>query len=168
MLDCGETLHLTAIDEKTVALVHWSVWSNAREKVKKGYDFCLNTNEIPDCSCKTLRDAGKLVSEINVPSGDLLFKNFFNKKELYEMPKERGYHSINAINGRNELMQYLASQNIGYGQMGNMSVSVFVNTNGDEIIIGDNYGYNRETDKEFTITHDGFESYGTISLDVWL
>ena len=76
-------------------------------------------------------------------------------------------NSINAIRGRMNLMNYLAAKNIGYGQMGNMSVNVFLNKAGDEIIIGNDYGYDRETDRERTIKHKGFRNLGSISLSVW-
>lgn len=100
----------------------------------------------------------------------MLFTNFFKQDNIYEFPKDvNSYdseHSINGITGRNNLMQYLASQNIGYGQMGNMSVNVFVNKAGDEIIIGADYGYTEEKG-EFTVKHKGFKNLGSISLSVW-
>ena len=108
-----------------------------------------------------------MVTEIEVPSGELLFTNFFKKDEIYKKPFEKDdINSINCILGEFELMKYLSEKNIGYGQMGNMSVNVFVKKTGDEIIIGTDYGYN-EKDGEYEIKHKGFINCGRISLSVW-
>ena len=105
---------------------------------------------------------GKLVAEISVPSGKLIFTNYFDKEEIYSLDKA----DINCVAGRYELMKHLAEKNIGYGQMGNMSVSVFVNAAKDEIIIGGNYAYT-EDDEEIEIEHPGYTELGSISLSVW-
>lgn len=172
--DCGERHHLTVVDEKTVSLLSYSDFDKKRKE--KGFDrldfsFRYDTADIPECPAKQLVEAKKMVSEINVPSGELLFTNFFKDEKIYEFPKDvnqyDAVHSICGLIGRFNLMQYLATQNIGYGQMGNMSVNVFVNKKGDEIIIGNDYGYDSEKDREYTIKHKGFKNLGSISLSVW-
>lgn len=162
--NCGDRLHIVPIDENTITLVDWGIYHENQEKSGLKHEYTITDTEIPVCSSKELCDSKKMVAEIQVPSGELVFTNFFKKDEIYDKPDE--IVSINAIKGRYELMLYLAGKNIGYGQMGNMSVNVFVKETGDEIIIGNDYGYN-ETDGEFTITHDGFENLGSISLSVW-
>lgn len=169
--DCGERLRLIPTSENTVSLVTTSQYREEREKNNADYNFCMDITKIPDCKCRKLRESGQMVSEIEVPSGKLLFTNFFKQDKIYEFPdgvnQYDAEHSINSILGRNNLMQYLATQNIGYAQMGNMSVNVFVNKTGDEIIIGNDYGYDRKTDREYTIKHKGFKNLGSISLSVW-
>ena len=171
--DCGNHHHLTVVDEKTVSLLSYSDFEKKREeKGFKWLDFSFRYDpaDIPVCPAKQLVEEKKMVSEINVPSGQLLFTNFFKQDNIYDFPNDIKYNSENSINGllgRFNLMQYLAQQNIGYGQMGNMSVNVFLNKAGDEIIIGNDYGYDRETDREFTIKHKGFRNLGSISLSVW-
>jgi len=157
--DCGQYLELLIVDEKTVTLVDRVFYSDERRKnQQKDKIFSLDIALVTDCAIKKFRDAGKLVSEINVPTGDLIFTNYFTKEELYTMPN-------NCITGRNNLMQYLATKNIGYGQMGNMSVSVYVKNTGDEIIIGSEYDY--DGDYENYVEHEGFKNIGDISLSVW-
>lgn len=171
--DCGGRHHLTVVDEKTVSLLSYSNFDKKREeKGFKWLDFTFRYDpaDIPVCPAKSLVESKKMVSEINVPSGQLLFANFFKEEKIYDFPKEGKYkeeNSINGLLGRFNLMQYLATQNIGYGQMGNMSVNVFVNKAGDEIIIGNDYGYDNKTDREYTIKHKGFKNLGSISLSVW-
>lgn len=167
--DCGEKLYLSPTSENSVALIDLDfIFSESeRQGIQKYHPVKVDVNSIPECSVKPLREIGKLEADIQVPTGELLFANFFREDKIYTMPDEfSNRNSINAINGRNNLMQYLAGQNIGYGQMGNMSVNVFVNDAGDEIIIGTNYGYNEE-DGEFEVTYEGFTDYGSICLDVW-
>ena len=155
--DCGLYFHFMIVDDKTVSLIDFGTYDNIREKkCTNKIDYIMDVSEIPDCLSKPYRDANKLVAEIDVPTGEFLFVNYFNKKEIYSMPNEyASENSINSIRGRARLMDYLATKNIGYGQMGNMSVNVFVNKTGDEIIIGD------------TIKHKGFKNLGSISLEVW-
>jgi hypothetical protein len=82
------------------------------------------------------------------------------------MPDEyKSENSICSISGRFNLMKYLATKNIGYGQMGNMSVNVFLNKAGDEIIIGTDHDY--DGNREYTVKHKGFNNLGSISLSVW-
>lgn len=146
--NCGSYLHLIIIDEVTVALEDLQYFW---EKEKEGF----TKKHLQECPAKQLVKDKKIITEISVPSGELLFVNCFETPEIYDF-KEPSQHSINALMGRAELAKYLATKNIGYGQMGNMSISVFINKNRDEIIIGD-------IEKEF----DGFEERGRISLSVW-
>lgn len=171
--DCSCDLLLLVVDESNVSLISYGSFEKQRED--RGFEwldfsFRFDTTQIPECPARPLKEAKKLTSEISVPSGELLFCNFFKKDELYEIPKDVKYkteHSINGLVGRNNLMQYLATQNIGYGQMGNMGVDVFVNKAGDEIIISTDYGYNSKTDREFKVRYKGFKPIGRISLSVW-
>jgi hypothetical protein len=157
--DCGLSLHLMIVDDKTISLIDYSTYKNKNEKNK------MNVLEIPECPTKSYREAKKIMSEIDVPTGELLFTNYFNN-DIYTMPDEyKSENSINCILGRVNLMNYLAEKNIGYGQMGNMSVTIFLNKTGDEIIIGSEYGY--DDDNEYIIKHKGFKKIGNISLSVW-
>lgn len=172
--DCGKSLKLMAVDDKTISLLSYGEFDKARSIVSdKPFDqtFRYDVAQIPECSAKQLNEEQKMVSEINVPSGELLFTNFFKEEKIYEFPegvkKYDSEHSICGLVGRYNLMKYLATQNIGYGQMGNMSVNVFVNKAGDEIIISNDYGYDREKDREYTVKHKGFKNLGSISLSVW-
>ena len=167
--DCGKKLYISPTGEYSVSLIDMDFINSESERqgIKKYHPVKVDSSLIPECSVKSLRYSGKLVSEIKVPTGELLFTNFFKEEKIYTMPNEYSIkNSINSISGRNNLMQYLSTQNIGYGQMSNMSVNVFVNNAGDEIIIGAECGYNEE-DGEFDISHEGFINYGSISLGVW-
>jgi hypothetical protein len=177
--DSGERLAVVLLDENTLAFYPALEFYRTKNKNK---DFVLTKDMLKTNPAKDLVDAGKLVAEIEVPSGHLVFQNYFDDKALYEMQKE-GYHSINDLMGRNELMQDLASRNVGYGQMGNMSVAIYTNHN-DEIIVGRNHEWVEEDldyyeekgntemiqtikDYQKTIEDGNFEYIGTISLSVW-
>jgi hypothetical protein len=169
--DCGKHYHPYLIDDSTLGLIDTHEYyrlikeNNYNEIVLTDANY--NINSI--CPIYVDKQKGYLTSEIDITSGDLVFKNYFSKEKIYEFPKNVKYHSENSINGiqgRKNLMQYLSTLNIGYGQMGNMSVSIFVNKDGSEIIIGRDYSYN-ETDGEFEVKHKGFKNIGKISLEVW-
>jgi len=186
--DCDENLYLIPLDENILTYIpskqYW-------ETIKiKGDDFKFTLDDIKPCPCKEIKSQKKLVSEILVPSGKLVFDNYFKTKTLYEYKDDNIFHpSICSLLGRHELMQYLATQNVGYGQMSNMSVIIYSN-NKDEIIIGadlDNYhderNYFLENPEELieldsvwmtkaqkfeTLLIEGdFEKLGEISCDVW-
>lgn len=171
--DCGANLYIVLKDDNTLSLIpthdYWDITDKgaARENISK-YDYVIKPEEFPSCVAKPLRKKKKLVSEIEVPSGELIFQNYFNTKKLYVDPEnEWGEPSINSVLGRDVLMQYLAKQNVGYGQMGNMSVSIHVKNDGSEIIVTTPYGYDGEKDEEYDVEFDGFKQMGSISLSVW-
>lgn len=75
--------------------------------------------------------------EITVPSRELVFVNFYPDEVNKEPPnKYDNEFSLNHIMGRYNLTKYYAEKNnIAFGQMSNISISVW--SNGDEIIISD-------------------------------
>jgi len=177
--NCGENFSLVLMNETTVELIDWPTTKKlSKEKNIKSYELRLIDSEIPDCCMKEMMEAGKMVSEIQVPTGELIFENYFNTEKLYDFPKEINSYdaenSINAIRGRYNLMQYLATENVGYGQMGNMSVSILKKKDGTEILIGNDYYCDDKSDYEFDGTnydefpdYEGFDLMGEISLSVW-
>jgi hypothetical protein len=153
--NCGSTLYFVVLNDTIATLIEPRFYYDLKESKTEKFAYKLQvTDELPDCKAKELVKQKKLTSIIDIQSGVLYFRNHFSNGDrednLYSIPDE-GYHSINDLQGRNELMQYLATQNVGYGQMGNMSVTVYSNGN-DEIIIGDDIAYFDErflSDKEF-------------------
>jgi len=178
---CGERFALVFMNDTTLELIDWNSYHNYLKEFEanggKHKEFYLSPAQIKSCMMKELAEKEKLVAEIQVPTGQLIFKNYFDKKELSEWPEdEKQYdaeHEINAIRGRYNLMKYLATLNVGYGQMGNMSASILKNKIGTEIIVCDTYKYDDESDHEFSKNYDEFPEYtdytycGTISLSVW-
>lgn len=171
---------------------------NCDKEVKLAFDGVDKTNIISfaeDCEAKDLYEAKKLEATINFPTGNVVFTNFFHKEEIYINVNNRyGRPSICSLLGRKALMDYLATKNVGYGQMGNMSISVY--SNKTEIIITetdlrDSYGELVESvlseEEEYTeeevrdaknakTVYDDFFKYlkdnkfkkrGDISLSVW-
>lgn len=120
-------------------------------------------------------------AEIEVPSGRLVFANFFLSKEPGD--KDRGQHlipdfeehsgsrknefDINCELGRYKLMQAYAEKNVGYAQMGNMGIDIFISEEGDAIKVSSEYYYDRDEDEEHTITYTGFYVAGHVSLSMW-
>ena len=89
--DCGKTLHIILTSENTISLIDFGEYDDLRKASGidwRSFEFRVNPADIKDCSCKPLRDAGKMVSEINVSTGELLFTNFFKQDNIYEFPKD--------------------------------------------------------------------------------
>lgn len=185
---CGESLYPILIDEKTLGYIPSGEYWDIAEASGKTYGYVAKKEDFKPCSCIEMNEKQKFVAEIDVPSGKLVFQNFFKTKELYESIND-GYNSINSLAGRNDLMQELASRNVGYGQMGNMGITVYSN-DVDEIIIGDsldvfeeNVGYYEECPEEIgdgwaqqliegnvfknRLEAGNFDNKGDISLSVW-
>lgn len=161
--DCDRNFYLVLTDENTLSIVpsgkYWEIAENAGQK----FDYVIKLNEIPDCELQEFKIKDKIVTEIDVPSGELAFVNYFNDEKIYESEK---YNSINGILGRVLLANELATKNVGYGQMSNMAIDVFVHKNGTEIILGSYFSYDKDGYEKIT-KFKNFEYYGAISLDVW-
>ena len=187
---CDARSYLVLLDEKTLGLIPSTEYWKIADASGKKYGYKANKEDCKCCPTSDLVKAGKLVSEIEVPSGELIFQNFFKTDELYDYVGEDKYQrtSINSLLGRNELMQHLGTNNVGYGQMGNMSVNIY--SNGIDIIIGDyldryednKWYYDENPDKlndeikediskgeafKKELEAGGYEDLGNISLDVW-
>lgn len=121
-------------------------------------------NDIPECELTKKNIKDKIVTEINLPTGDLVIANFFREKEIYDIPNSDS--SINCLLGRIELAEYLEKLDVGYGQMGNMSIEVWKKLDGTEVLFTGTY-YDEETDEESEGEYDGFKHLGDISLSVW-
>lgn len=136
-----------------------------------------------DATCVFAKGLKPKVANITLTSGQLVFGNYFRVKDqerhadtIFDpQEKDNGkpydYYGLCSQLGRENLMHRLAEDNIGYGQMGNMSVSIFINPTKDKIIIGDGYQTYEEDD---TLNPDyvkakegGFVMVGEISLSVW-
>lgn len=112
-------------------------------------------------------------------AGTLIFANIFRHVE--DCPPEEKYKqpwSLNHHLGRENITRYRAGQNVAYGQMGNMSIGVFVHPDKKSIIVGDKYVADRrmeemtegEADKadyEALSVIDGHRLVGGVSLEVW-
>lgn len=185
--NCDANMYVKMLDEKTIGYVPTGKYWDIAEKSGTKYGFKISKKDIPECECKHLTKAQKLTTTINVPSGKLIFQNFFRSEKLSD-PDDYSKPGLNSILGRNEIMQDLAKRNVGYGQMGNMSVEIYANK--EEIIIGncedgylDNeYYYEQHPEKidddwkEETKNYKKFKSrldkgkfkhLGSISLGVW-
>lgn len=129
----------------------------------------LNKDLSEQCELKELIESQKLTSTINVPSGELIFTDFFRTESLHERPDvytDKEYCDIESLKGRNKLMQYLATQNVGYGQLTNTCYGVFVKDDKTEIILANIYYYD-EDDYEYHTEIDGFTYLGSVCCDMW-
>lgn len=177
---CGNSLRLTVFGD-TAYLTDYRKVGAAEEELAKSLkarrmDVILNEPVLEVCEGSRLPKVWE--AEIEVPSGRLVFANFFLNKEPGD--KGRGQHlipdfeepsgsrtnefDINCELGRYKLMQAYAEKNVGYAQMGNMSVDVFVNGAGNALKVSSEYYYDRDEDEEHTITYTGFYVAGQVSL----
>lgn len=165
--DCDARMSAVLVDETTMALIdtteHWRIRDAAPEKWSHRFD---GLSEVPLCKCAGKYEDRTMRAEINVDSGELVFVNYFRASSMYDIPDEFKGPNLNSIMGRQRYMDHYASIDVGYGQMGNMSIDVFLREDGEEIIIGTDFIYN-EHGEETEVQHSGFRKLGTISLDVW-
>jgi len=137
---CDANLYAVLTEQDTLSLIgSTKYWKLASEFGIK-HEFKLKTEEAPICESAILVEAKMLTADIEVPSGELIFVNFFHKDELYEDPVNYRKPSICSLLGRDTLMQYLAGKNVGYGQMSNMSVNIYSNENDEIVVASSNMG----------------------------
>ncbi len=134
---------------------------------------------IIDTTCTFADGIPTKVVNLDIPSGDIVFQNYFRVKDqdrnddtVYD-PKEGKYGELSVCDhqGRTNLMNKLAKNGVGYGQMGNMSLSLYINPERDKIILGDCYpddDCEATPDPEYTkAMKEGYKAYGMLSLGVW-
>lgn len=195
--NCGARNRLIMLDEHTLTMMPPMQFYKLADEFKgERRDFRVKDIKLTggDCSAKKLIKQGYLTADIKVETGELLFVNYFNEEAIYRSEK---HDSINDLAGRDRLMQYMATKNVGYGQMGNMSIDVYSNGK-DEILLGSGrdhiadmipdkenylagkYGEVSEKDRKETemelkqlkdfeelLKKGKFKHHGHISLSVW-
>lgn len=103
---CGKRgLRLWIKDENTLMVSHWK---------EKG---TLVQCPIEDGSHKTI---------IDVPTGVLQFANWFDIGDAPEDKEHSEEYDLCTLLGRRNIADYLAEKGFGYGQMGNMSVYIYI------------------------------------------
>lgn len=145
---CDSTMYYLLVDEKTIAYVDSRYYWERCEQSGNKYEYVFKPKDIKICAASDLVKVSKLTSTINFPTGDVAFVNHYGKT-VDDLPKKEKYSrpGLNSVLGRNRIMQYLANQNIGYGQMGNMSIGIYSNDK-DEIIVGSDYFKDKIADTE--------------------
>lgn len=114
---------------------------------------------------------------------EVIFANFFrdhiDKFDEEEKDRRWDYFSLNHDAGRKRLCEYHAKDNIGYQQLGNTSVDIFLSEDNTEIlVIEDSYIFDEdyvsdEGDKgmEYEAKEEipklGYKYCGTVSCDMW-
>jgi hypothetical protein len=63
----------------------------------------IDVKDIQECELVKENIKDRIVTEINLPTGDLVITNFFREKEIYI----QGYGDINSLLGRINLGKYL-------------------------------------------------------------
>ena len=106
----------------------------------------------------------------------LVFANFFRTHmKLDEANKDKEYSSefsLNTLAGRKRWATYYASKNIGYQQLGNTSIEVFINKEKTElIVIEQSYIEDEKTGRsyeaEVSLKRFGYKKVGYVSCDMW-
>lgn len=166
--ECGGEYTWYLKDEKTISLVRW-------------YDKRCGEN---DFTCPLADGIKPTVNEVNFPTGEIVLVNFFDdrykdspkgkEKERFEPDnKYSDEFSLNSALGQMNLSAHYANNHdVLYGQMGGMSLSVWVNKDKSVIHLAeyclDEHNDNEESAsliKEFK--KGGFKEVGTISLAMW-
>lgn len=148
----------------------------------KGFDIVLrDVDTITIAPGYFMREAGDFNLVCDFPKGpthsegeikvasDLVFANFFRPLKS-DAPKGKEYSdefSLSTFAGRRGITSWKAkNQNVAYGQMGNMSLSVWVNEDKDHIVLTESYIETAK--KEKTLADMGMKQVGKdISLAVW-
>lgn len=170
---CGKTLRVYLRSDGVLGLGQY------RENCLKDKDFSPEEIVCP------LKDGVKPHSiRIGVPTGKLLFANFFREIEI--APEGKKYSTefnLDTPLGRQNIARYLASQNVGYAQTGNLTVQFF--KKGDEIIVTRSEALDAESELKYCRKQpekyaveiakytemikffEGYEYIGSISCEVW-
>lgn len=147
--NCGSVLYFVLLDFHNVTLIesdkYWKLQDNYGKLNGNNnkYNFKLTSDILSSCIALDIINNKKLTSTINIKTGNLIFDNYFENEELNSFSKDINIYStnrkydINNIIGRNSLMQYLSTKNVGYGQMSNTSVSIW--SNKTEVLVTDCY-----------------------------
>lgn len=155
--------HITYIlkDEKTIGIVT----SERRFDLLEGKK--LTEEHFLKCEGEELSKTKCLTAEIQAPTGQIAIQNCFDTEEIYELPKEVRYErpTINCLLGRDRLMQYLASKDVGYGQMGNMSIYIYANS--EEVLVIDENEERPNKKLKAYLKTGKYKRLGEISLRVW-
>lgn len=165
--NCGQRHQLMLLDENTISL-------------KASYEQKNNGQLEHECMFSNGLNPKEVI--LNMPSGNIVIANYFNvegaerrESTVYD-PEESFYDefSVSTHKGRIARMKKLAENNIGYGQMGNMSMAIYVNPTKDKIIIGDAYPEDWEEygglkePKDYTkAKKENFIKIGDVSLSLW-
>lgn len=153
---CGKTYDIVLIDENTVSI-------GPGYGMKEEGDLSLD--------CEFASGLPHTSGTINVSGGKLVFANFFPSPSLREdTPEGKKYsdeYNLCYHSGRRKITQWKAeNQNVAYGQMGNMSLSVWANSKKDRIILTEAYIDSKK--KIAALKKMGMRKVGKeISLAVW-
>lgn len=164
---CGEKIsyHIKSSLEIVAFSTHREDGESYRIPKKENHSEC-------ELSSKESRDHR---FELTFPSGEVMIDNFFQSvkgRGLFNVPKDEEYsdkYSLQTLKGRFKRQDYLAkTYNVGYAQMGNMSVDVFVSKDKKKIVIGKSPEYTTNKHKKFNEKFEKeFTNIGEISLRVW-
>lgn len=151
--NCDQTCNVFVIDETHVELQPWYI--GTKQYGGKVYP----TTKV--CDAKELIKNQKLSTIINIPTGKMIFKNVL--REINKIELDDYDHSINSVLGRDMLMQDLSKYDVGYGQMSNMSIGIYLKSDGCEIIVSESNSPYNDVNPLFP----DFEFKGNICLDTW-
>lgn len=140
--------------------------------------------------CEYASNMIEMKSKIFFPTGKVLFTNHFGYT-IEDAPKNEEHtnkYSLCTLYGRKNITRYLEQQNIGFGQVGNTSIGVWVNKTKDKVILSELTSpeyykyYKKYTEEDLKkkdpmevqwfketkeLIDNGFKCKGKISLDVW-
>jgi hypothetical protein len=158
---CDHHINYVLKDEKTIGIIT----SDSRWDLVEGKK--LTEEHLLKCEGEELSKTKCLTAEIQAPTGQIAIQNYFDTEEIYELPKEVRYErpTINCLLGRDRLMQYLASKDVGYGQMGNMSIYIYANS--EEILVIDENDERPNKKLKVYLKQGKYKKLGEISLRVW-
>lgn len=111
-----------------------------------------------------------LSNSINIGS-PIIFANFFCFEDCSK--DNEGYWNLNYLSDREKITHYKAeNQNIAYGQMGNMSVGIYLSKDSKTIIVSSPYLQDYLEDgldniEEIKNILDNYEYKGSICLEMW-
>jgi hypothetical protein len=146
-----------------------------KDKEEEIMKMILNTAE----TFNQIYEQGYVESEIEFPSGEVIFANFFHNSDhtdyAFEVPDDLKYEEINSINhllGEQNTAKILSDlHGVGYVQLGNTSTQIF-KVSDDKIVMTNTYfeDYNEYTDEELEteiVVPKEWQLLGEVCCDVW-
>lgn len=128
-------------------------------------------------------DERRCPEEVDVPQSfdfevkeEIIFANFFRdqmgKLDEEEKGRKYDYFSLQHTAGRKRVCEYHAKDNIGFQQMTNTSVDLYLSKDKTEIlVIEESYVYDEKSNEEYSaktiLPKLGYKHCGHVSCDMW-
>lgn len=154
---CGDMPKVFFEDDKPALKMAWGNIEGKERVLATSHFKDLGYYYLDRCAFEHPR----FVAELQFEHDDLIITNFFRHKE--DVPDSEEF-SVNHLLGRYRTMQAYAKKDVGYGQTGNISFSVYVSPTRDDVVLTTTCDTWNE---EARTAMSGYQHCGEVVCDMW-